>query len=159
VVLTRDQLIERLVDHHRHPRHHGPLPDADASAGAGNPGCGDVVTVYLRTMPGTDRVEVAAFEGTGCTISQGAASLLLQEVNRTHPTLAELRARSFDDHLDAVGRDVVGFRERCAAVGFDALRRAATTLENVRRLVAAGDDLRTARRKCGLPPDSRTSSA
>ncbi|HET7038662.1 MAG TPA: iron-sulfur cluster assembly scaffold protein, partial [Gemmatimonadales bacterium] len=115
--LTREQVIERLVEHHRHPRHHGALAGADVSAGAGNPGCGDVVTVHLRLAPGTDRVEAATFEGTGCTISQGAASILMQEINRTRPTLAEVRSRRFEDHLEAVGREVVGFRERCAAVG------------------------------------------
>jgi nitrogen fixation NifU-like protein len=148
--LTREQLIERLAEHHRHPRHHGPLAGADVSAGAGNPGCGDVVTVHLRIEAGTDRVEAASFEGTGCTISQGAASILLQEINRTHPTLADVRALPFEDHLDAVGREVVGFRERCAAVGFDALRRAAAMLESVRRLVAAGDTPEEARQKVGL---------
>jgi nitrogen fixation NifU-like protein len=144
-------MIDRLADHHHHPRHHGALPGADVSAGAGHPGCGDVVTVHLRVAPGTDRVEAAAFEGSGCTISQGAASILVQEVNCLHPTLTEVRAWSFDAHLDAVGREAVGFRERCAAVGFDALRRAATMLEMVRTLVAAGDTLEDARRKVGLP--------
>jgi nitrogen fixation NifU-like protein len=143
-------MIERLAEHHRRPRHHGALPDADVRAGAGNPGCGDIVTVYLRTAPDTDQVEAASFEGTGCTISQGAASMLMQRINRTRPTLAEVRAWSFDEHLDAVGREVVGFRERCAAVGFDAARRAATMLAMVRRLVAAGDTLDEARRKVGL---------
>jgi nitrogen fixation NifU-like protein len=148
--LTREQVIERLVEHHRHPRHHGALAGADVSAGAGNPGCGDVVTVHLRLAPGTDRVEAATFEGTGCTISQGAASILMQEINRTRPTLAAVRSRRFEDHLEAVGREVVGFRERCAAVGFDALRRAAAMLEAVNRLVDAGDAPEEARRKVGL---------
>jgi nitrogen fixation NifU-like protein len=158
-MVTREELIERLADHHRHPRHAGPLPDADVSAAAGNPGCGDVVTVHLRIVPDTGRVAAASFEGSGCTISQGAASLLLQEVNRTHPTIAELRARSLEAHLEAVGREVVGFRERCAAVAFDALRRAALTLESIHTLVAAGDTLEEARRKVGLPPVSTPSEA
>jgi nitrogen fixation NifU-like protein len=145
-VSDRDALIERLADHHRHPRHHGPLPDADVTAGAGNPGCGDVVTVYLKIAPGTDRLESATFEGTGCTISQGATSLLLQDVNRSRPTLGELGALSLDRHLDRLGRDVVGFRERCAAVGFDALRRAVRALEAERRLVTAGYSPPEARR-------------
>ena len=142
----RDALIERLADHHRHPRHHGPLPDADVTAGAGNPGCGDVVTVYLKLAPGTDRLESATFEGTGCTISQGATSLLLQDVNRSRPTLGELSALSLDRHLDRLGRDVVGFRERCAAVGFDALRRAVRAIETERKLMAAGYPPAEARR-------------
>jgi nitrogen fixation NifU-like protein len=149
---TREELIDRLADHHRHPRNHGPMPGADVSAAAGNPGCGDVVTVHLRIAPDGDRIESASFVGSGCTISQGATSILLQEINRTHPSLAEVRERSLEAHLEVVGREVVGFRERCAAVGFDALRRAVVTLESVRRLVAAGDSLQDARRKVGLLP-------
>jgi hypothetical protein len=78
--------------------------------------------------------------------------MLMQRVNRAQPTLGEVRAMSFDEHLDAVGREVVGFRERCAAVGFDALRRAVALLETVRRLEAAGDTPEEARRKVGLGP-------
>jgi nitrogen fixation NifU-like protein len=144
--LDRDALVERLADHHRHPRHHGALPDAEIQAGAGNPGCGDVVTVYLKTAPGTDRLEAATFEGQGCTISQGATSLLLQHVNRARPTLAELGDMPLEEHIERVGREVVGFRERCAAVGFDALRHAVRALETERKLVAAGYTPAQARR-------------
>jgi nitrogen fixation NifU-like protein len=136
--LDREALIERLADHHRHPRNSGPLADAHVSAAAGNPGCGDVVTVHLRTAPDGEHVEAVSFEGAGCTISQGAASLLLQEINRVRPTLVELRAMTLDQHLALVGRDVVGFRERCAAVGFDALQRATRALATERKLMAAG---------------------
>jgi len=144
--LDREALIERLADHHRHPRHHGPLEDADVTAAAGNPGCGDVVTIHLRTVPDGERVDAVSFEGAGCTISQGAASLLVQEINRTRPTLTDVRAMTLDAHLDLVGREVVGFRERCAAVGFDALQRAARSLEAERRLIAAGHSPGEARR-------------
>ena len=144
--LDREALIERLADHHRHPRHHGALPDAEIQAAAGNPGCGDVVTVYLKTAPDTGRLEAATFEGQGCTISQGATSLLLQHVNRVRPTLAEIVDMPLEEHLDRVGREVVGFRERCAAVGFDALRHAVRGLETERKLVAAGYSPGEARR-------------
>lgn len=142
----REALVERLADHHRRPRHAGALPDADVTAGAGNPGCGDVVTVHLRLAPGTDRVDAVTFEGTGCTISQGAASILLEHLNRARPTLDEVKALALDWHLDQVGREVVGFRERCAAVGFDAVRRAVQALEAERKLVAAGYSADEARR-------------
>jgi nitrogen fixation NifU-like protein len=114
------------------------MPDAEISAAAGNPGCGDVVTVYLKTAPDSDRIAAATFEGSGCTISQGAASLLLQEINRDHPTLSDVLARPLEDHVDLVGREVVGFRERCAAVAFDALQHAVRSLEAERKLIAAG---------------------
>jgi nitrogen fixation NifU-like protein len=151
---SREQQIERLVDHQRHPRHCGPLPDADITVGAGNPGCGDVVTVHLKTSSDGDAIAAATFEGSGCTISQGAASILLQEINRTHPTLRAARALTLEEHLDLVGRDVVGFRERCAAVALDALQGAVKALEVERRLVAAGfapDEARRMRLRAQSP--------
>lgn len=130
------------------------MPDADITVGAGNPGCGDVVTVSVKIAPDGDRIEAATFEGSGCTISQGAASILLQEINRTHPSLSAVRGLTLDAHLDLVGRDVVGFRERCAAVALDALQGAVKALEVERRLVAAGyppDEARRMRRKAQAP--------
>ena len=144
--LSREQLIERLVDHQRHPRHRGAMPDADIVVGAGNPGCGDVVSVHLKVAPDGEHIEAVTFEGSGCTISQGAASLLTQQINRTRPTLAEVRALTLEGHLGMVGREVVGFRERCAAVGLDALQGAVKALEVERGLVAAGYTPEEARR-------------
>jgi nitrogen fixation NifU-like protein len=154
--LTREQAVERLVEHQRHPRHHGALADADITAGAGNPGCGDVVSVYVRLAPDGEHVEAVTFEGTGCTISQGAASILLQQINRMHPTLAEVRALTLEHHLETIGREVVGFRERCAAVGLDALQGAVKALEAERRLVAAGyapDEARRLRLRAQSGPE------
>ena len=122
------------------------MPDADITVGAGNPGCGDVVSVSVKIAPDGDRVEAATFEGSGCTISQGAASILLQEINRTHPSLSAVRGLTLEAHLDLVGRDVVGFRERCAAVALDALQGAVKAIEVERKLVAAGYSPDEARR-------------
>jgi nitrogen fixation NifU-like protein len=152
--LSREQLIERLVDHQRHPRHHGAMADADVTVGAGNPGCGDVVTVSVKLAPDGEHIAAATFEGSGCTISQGAASILVQQVNRTRPTLAEVRALTLEGHLDVVGREVVGFRERCAAVSLDALQGAVKALEAERKLVAAGytpEEARQLRLRVQLP--------
>ncbi len=154
MTLSREQLIERLVDHQRHPRHRGAIPDADIVVGAGNPGCGDVVSVHVKVAPDGEHIEAVAFEGSGCTISQGAASLLVQRINRTRPTLAEVRAMTLEGHLDLVGREVVGFRERCAAVGLDALQGAVKALDAERRLVAAGytpEEARGLRRRVQSP--------
>ena len=53
----RQALIERLVHHYQHPRHKGVLEGADAVMPGGNPGCGDLVTMYVRTEPGSDRID------------------------------------------------------------------------------------------------------
>ena len=77
----------------------------------GNPGCGDLVTMYVKTEPGSDRIEAVRFEGEGCTISQAAASILADKVNRTHPTLdevGELLLRRDDRPARPGGRRIPG---------------------------------------------------
>lgn len=63
-----------LVDHAKHPRNFGPLPDATHAAEGVNPLCGDELTVRLRTAEG--RIGEVAFEGAGCAVCLGSASLM-----------------------------------------------------------------------------------
>jgi len=123
----RQTLIERLVHHYQHPRHKGVLEGADAVMPGGNPGCGDLVTMFVKTEAGSDRIAEVRFEGEGCTISQAAASILADKINRTHPTLDEVGELSYDAMIDQLGREVVGFRERCATLALGTLKMAAST--------------------------------
>ena len=134
----RQALIERLVHHYQHPRHKGVLDGADAVMPGGNPGCGDLVTMYVKTEPDSDRIAEVRFEGEGCTISQAAASILVDKVNRSHPTLNDVGELSYDAMIDQLGRDVVGFRERCATLALGTLKMAARSIQSHRRLRAAG---------------------
>jgi nitrogen fixation protein NifU and related proteins len=134
----RQTLIERLVHHYQHPRHKGVLEGADAVMPGGNPGCGDLVTMFVKTEAGSDRIAEVRFEGEGCTISQAAASILADQINRTHPTLDEVGELSYDAMIDQLGREVVGFRERCATLALGTLKMAARSIQSHRRLRAAG---------------------
>ena len=71
----RELYQEVILDHSRHPRHHGVLEGASHKAEGYNPLCGDRVTVYLNL--GEDgRVADIKFEGKGCAISQASASMM-----------------------------------------------------------------------------------
>lgn len=135
--MDRDALIARLVDHFQRPRHTGPLAGADVSMPGGNPGCGDVVTVHVK-VDGADRIAAASFEGTGCTISQAAASVLMGKVNKEHPSLDGVREFTYEEMLDLLGTEVVGFRHRCATLALGTLKAAVKALEMDRKLRAAG---------------------
>ena len=71
----RELYQEVILDHSRHPRHHGVLDDASHKAEGYNPLCGDRVTVYLR-LDADGRVADIKFEGKGCAISQASASMM-----------------------------------------------------------------------------------
>lgn len=136
--MDRETRLAWLVDHARRPRHKGKLPDADATVPGGNPGCGDLVTLYLRAKEGDDRIEAVSFEGTGCTLSQAAASILAERVNRQQPTFEEVWALTYEEMLDVLGRDLVMSRPRCATLALGTLKAAVKTVEMNRQLVQAG---------------------
>ena len=71
----RELYQDVILDHSRHPRHYGPLPEATHSGEGHNPLCGDRVKIYL-VLDAQDRIADITFEGKGCAISQASASLM-----------------------------------------------------------------------------------
>ncbi len=74
-----------ILDHSRHPRHHGACTGETHRARAENPNCGDEVVLHLRVADGV--VAEATFTGQGCALSQASASLLTTTV-RGRPVAA-----------------------------------------------------------------------
>jgi nitrogen fixation NifU-like protein len=121
--------MELILDHYENPRHKRALEDAEAVVEGGNPGCGDIVKVYLKVQDGH---VVAAFEGEGCTISQASASYLMDEVNGK--TLEEVLAIDQEDLMENLGKEIVQQRTRCATLSLDTLRAAIRKRERDRML-------------------------
>jgi len=71
----RELYQEVILDHSRHPRHFGQLPDATHTGEGYNPLCGDRVKIYL-VLGEASRIVDIKFEGKGCAISQASASLM-----------------------------------------------------------------------------------
>jgi nitrogen fixation NifU-like protein len=120
--VDRQEAIENLLDHYEHPRNSGQLDPVDVVMPGGNPGCGDIVTIYLRVTPAGDAVERLTFEGKGCTISQAAASILTELVDGK--PLSEVDEMDFNDMIDLLGREVVSTRPRCATLALGTLKSA-----------------------------------
>jgi len=74
-----DLYREIILDHYRHPRHRGRVDPADAVVEADNPLCGDQIDISVRFAG--EQVAAIGFEGTGCSISQAACSMLCDEVS------------------------------------------------------------------------------
>jgi nitrogen fixation NifU-like protein len=137
-MIDRETQIAHLVHHYQHPRHKGVLEGADATVPGGNPGCGDLVTMHVKTEPDSDRIDAVRFEGEGCTISQAAASIIADHINKQHLTLEELLDFPYERMIEMLGKDVVGFRERCATLALGTLKQAARSIQTYRGLRAAG---------------------
>ena len=95
------------------------MTDAEAVVEGGNPGCGDIIKVYLKVNDGH---LVAMFEGEGCTISQASASYLMDEVNGK--TLEEVLTIDHETLMENLGKEIVQQRTRCATLSLDTLRAA-----------------------------------
>jgi nitrogen fixation NifU-like protein len=119
--MDRQAQIEFLLDHYENPRNRGTLENPDAQMSWGNPGCGDVITLYLRIDPEGHITEIS-FEGEGCTISQASASILTEELKGQ--TISQAEALSPDDLMGLLGREAVMTRPRCAMLALDTLKLA-----------------------------------
>jgi nitrogen fixation NifU-like protein len=118
-MLTRQEQLELILDYYENPRHKHPMADAEAMVEGGNPGCGDIVKVYLKVEDG--RI-VASFEGEGCTISQASASYLMDEINGQ--TIEEALALDHTELMENLGKEIVEQRTRCATLSLDTFRAA-----------------------------------
>ena len=120
--MDREDYVEDILDHYQHPRHKGVLDPADSKAEGGNPGCGDLVTMYMR-VDDAGRISEVSFDGRGCTISQAGASMLTEmAIGKTPKEVEEMDYEAF---IDQMGREVVVSRARCATLGLGTLKAAA----------------------------------
>ena len=108
-----------LIDHYRNPRNRGVIEHPDFRSGEDNPSCGDSVSMYGRVEDG--RLIVVSFEGTGCVISQAAASMLTEKVvGQRLDAIMKLDA-AFMRNL--VGIELGPTRVRCALLALEALQK------------------------------------
>ncbi len=136
--MDRQEAIEFLLEHYEQPQHHGALDPADVTMPGGNPGCGDVVTIYLNVDADHDTIKEATFEGEGCTISQAAASILLEQMQGK--SLSEIEQLDYSWMIDELGREVVQSRPRCATLALGTLKAAIKKYRNDKIRAELGQD-------------------
>lgn len=138
--MDRQDYIDHLLDHFQNPRNKHRMEDASVQLGGGNPGCGDLITVYLK-IDDAGTVTEASFEGEGCTISQAGGSIIAEIVEGM--TLDEIKQLGKDTMVEEMGDDVVKSRVRCATLALGTVQ-------------AAVDEYRRSGVKAGLAADTAT---
>jgi nitrogen fixation protein NifU and related proteins len=123
--MDRQEYIENILHHYQHPRNKERMDQATVQLGGGNPGCGDLITVYLN-VDDQDRIERATFEGEGCTISQAGGSIVTELI--TGLTLDEVRDIGIDAMIDEMGEEQVKSRVRCATLALGTAQSAVEEL-------------------------------
>lgn len=132
--MDRQEQIEILLDHYEHPRSRHAIDDADVVMPGGNPGCGDIVTIYLDVGDDRNSIKDVAFEGEGCTISQAAASILMELIEDERWTLEDILNTDYTTMVEILGKEAVQTRPRCATLALGTLKAAARKYRRDRQL-------------------------
>lgn len=109
---------ENILDHYKHPRHHGTLTNPDITYEDANPLCGDHLRMDLRVKDG--KVEEVRFSGHGCSISQAAASMLCERIEGR--PIEEIKQLTRDDVLEMLGIELGPVRLKCALLALKTLK-------------------------------------
>jgi nitrogen fixation protein NifU and related proteins len=117
--MTNDSMYaEIILDHYKHPRNFGALIGGNAAARDVNTLCGDAIEMNLRIKDG--RIEDVCFSGSGCAISQAAASMLTEEVKGK--SLDDVRKMDRASIVKMLGIDVSPARIKCALLSLKVLK-------------------------------------
>ena len=129
---------EVILDHARHPRNFGRLPDAAVRVHGDNPACGDEIDLDVK-FSADGSLQDIKFSGHGCAISQASASMMTAKLKGATRTAAIEMLRAFyglvagegDDPLSTLGdlRLMGGVRKfpqrvKCAMLAWRALEEA-----------------------------------
>ena len=140
-----DLYADLILDHYREPRNKGQLSQPDASYEDENPLCGDSIRIDLAFEPPLRAgspveercIRAIRFSGTGCAISQAAASMLTELV--AGRTVAEARALDKDDLLAELGISLSPMRLKCALLALKVFKAALYGLEPCPADMTAGE--------------------
>jgi nitrogen fixation NifU-like protein len=116
-----EMFTEIILDYYRHPRNHGKVSHPDASARDSNPLCGDAIEMSLK-LDG-NKIKEVKFDGTGCAISQAAASMLTEHVEGK--SLESIKDLTKHDVLSLLNIPISPVRLKCALLGLKVLKLAA----------------------------------
>jgi nitrogen fixation protein NifU and related proteins len=109
---------EFILRHFEEPFHRGLLADATHWQRVDNPVCGD--SIQLELMVSTvGIIDEAWFTGTGCIISQAAASMLTEFIEGR--ALEELRDFSARNMLELFRARLTPRRQQCCLLAWKAL--------------------------------------
>lgn len=122
--MDRQEQIEILLDHYENPRYRGTLDPNDVTMPGGNPGCGDVITIYLNVGDQGTTISDVSFEGEGCTISQAGASILMELIHDEGWTIEDIANMDYQVMMDILGTDIVKTRPKCATLALGTLKAA-----------------------------------
>lgn len=108
-----------VIDHFTNPRNAGLMPDADGTGVAENPGCGDLVKIYIRVNGGY--VKDVQFQTYGCSAAIAASSMVTEMAKgKTLEHALDISSQSIAQALGGLP----GTKMHCAVLAAEAVHRA-----------------------------------
>lgn len=120
--MTKDNSFyhAHVMDHYHNKRCYGTIELPDFSATSTNQSCGDQLTITGTIK--NDIISDIRFTGTGCIISQAAASMLLEQV--CGMPVSQARLLTYDTVQQLLNVPLGPQRKQCAQLALDALQQA-----------------------------------
>jgi len=110
---------KKVMEHFLNPRNMGVIEDADGIGTAGNPVCGDTMTIYIKVKNG--RIVDIKFQTFGCAAAIATSSMITELAKGK--TLEEAEKITRDDVADALD-GLPPIKMHCSNLAADALRAA-----------------------------------
>lgn len=123
---------EVVMEHFRHPHNVGRIEDADAKSIEGSPACGDMVAVYLKVDPDSQRITDIKFESYGCASNIATGSIITELAKGK--TLEEAKHITWQEASEALG-GLPPIKTHCSVLAVDGLRAAIENYEERHGLV------------------------
>lgn len=123
--MSQDLFRQLILEEARRPAHTGRLDDYDAKQAETNASCGDKVTVYVKSAvddSGERYIQALKWEGSGCSISMAAMSLLAKKLQGM--TFTQLRDLSREDLEEWMGLEdgINPGRRKCIMLGMKTIQ-------------------------------------
>ncbi|MFA5129283.1 MAG: iron-sulfur cluster assembly scaffold protein [Patescibacteria group bacterium] len=115
---------KKVLNHFKNPHNQGVIKNADAVGKVGNPGCGDVMKIYLKIK--NNKIEDIKFETLGCAAAIAVSSALTDMVK------GKTIEQSLKVTKDKIVKDLGGLppvKIHCSMLGVEALHEAIKSYE------------------------------
>jgi NifU-like protein involved in Fe-S cluster formation len=108
------------------PKFVGEMKDADAVGQEGNVKCGDIMKIFLKVDPKSEKIKDIKFQTYGCVAAIAASDAMCELAKGK--TLTQASAISYDQIVKKLG-DLPQIKVHCSVLGTKALKNAIKNYE------------------------------